>query len=137
MDPKANLIWNLLYASQTGNYLQSFDYAVTLAYVTKSSPVLQRLESLRTGVEITPGIRIPFTYLVHQYARMKDDNLRKRIKLETGGRTKQKVSVGEILEGVRYVNRIVLISCFEVMEEQKIDVDISNLYTSDPNRDSI
>jgi hypothetical protein len=137
MDPKANLIWNLLYSSQQGNYLQSFDYAVTLAYVTKSATVLERLESIRRGVEIKPGIRIPFTYLIHQYARMRDDNLRRKIKLETGGRTKQKVSVGEILEGIRFVNRIVLISCFEVMEEQKIDVDITNLYKTDPSRDSI
>lgn len=137
MDPKANLIWNLLYASQLGNYLQSFDYAVTLAYVTKSNVVLQRLESLRRGVEIKPGVRIPFTYLVHQYARMKEDKLKRRIKLETGGRTNQKVSVGEILEGVRYVNRVCLISCFEVMEEQKIDLDISSLYKADPSRDSI
>jgi len=117
--------------------MQSFDYAVTLAYVTRATQILKRLESLRQGVEIKPGIRIPFTYLVHQYARMKDDSLRKRIKLETGGRTKQKVSVGDILEGVRYVNRIILISCFEVMEEQKIDVDITNLYKTDPSRDSI
>ena len=137
MDAKANLIWNLLFASQQGNYLQSYDYAVTLAYVTKSASILARLDSLRVGVEIKPGIRVPHTYLVHQYARMKDDSLRRKIKLDTGGRTKQKVSVGEILEGIRYVNRLVLISCFEVMEEEKIDIDISHLYKTDPARDSI
>ena len=137
MDAKANLIWNLLFASQQGNYLQSFDYAVTLAYVTNSGPVLQRLESLRQGVEVTPGIRIPLTYLVHQYARMRDDNLRRKIKLDAGGRTKQKVSVGEILEGIRYSNRLILISCFEIMEKGQIDVDISSLYKADPARESI
>jgi len=137
MDPKANLVWNLLYASQTGNYLQSFDYAVTLAFVTKATSVMNRLEFIRKGVEIKPGVRVPFTYLIHQYSRMRDDNLRKKIKLETGGRTRQKVSVGDILEGIRFVNRVVLISCFEVMEEQKIDVDITNLYKTDPARDSI
>jgi hypothetical protein len=48
-----------------------------------------------------------------------------------------KVSVGDILEGIRYVNRVVLISCFEVMEQEKINVDIGELFKKDPERASI
>lgn len=115
----------------------AFDYAVTLAYVTRSQAIVKRLESLRRGVEIKPGIRVPFTFLMHQYARLKDDDLRRKVKIFAGGRTKHKISVGDILEGIRYVNRVVLISCFEVMEDQKINIDIGELYKSDPNRESI
>ena len=137
MDAKTSLIFSLLMAVSSGNYLLAFDFAVTLAYVTHNTAVIKRLESLRHGVEIKPGIRVPFTFLVHQYSKMKDDDLRKKMKIYAGGRTKHKINVGDILEGIRYVNRVVLISCFEVMEEQKINIDLSELYKSDPNRDAI
>jgi len=137
MDPKANIVWNLLYASSQGNYLLSFDYAVTLAYITKSSSVLDRLNKMREGVEIKPGVSVPFVYLIHQYSKMKDDNLKAKVKIYTKGRTKAKVTVGDILEGIRFVNRIVLISCFEVMESEKINVDIGELFKKDPERTSI
>jgi len=134
MDPKANIVWNLLYASSQGNYLLSFDYAVTLAYITKNSTVLDRLNKMREGVEIKPGVTVPFVYLIHQYSKMKDDNLKAKVKIYTKGRTKIKVTVGDILEGIRFVNRIVLISCFEVMEQEKINVDIGELFKKDPER---
>lgn len=137
MDAKTSLIFSLLFAVQAGNYMLAFDYAVTMAYVTRNAAIIKRLESLRRGVEIKPGIRVPFTFLMHQYSQMKDTDLRKKIKIFAGGRTKHKISVGDILEGIRYVNRIVLISCFEVMEDQKINIDIGDLYKSDPNRESI
>jgi len=137
MDPKANIVWNLLYASSQGNYLLSFDYAVTLAYITKNSTVLDRLNKMREGVEIKPGVTVPFVYLIHQYSKMKDDNLKAKVKIYTKGRTKIKVTVGDILEGIRFVNRIVLISCFEVMEQEKINVDIGELFKKDPERSSI
>lgn len=137
MDPKANIVWNLLYASSQGNYLLSFDYAVTLAHITGNTTVKNRLESLRNGVEIKPGVKVPFVYLVHQYSRMRDDNLKSKVKIYSKGRTKMKVSVGDILEGIRYVNRVVLISCFEVMEQEKINVDIGELFKKDPERASI
>jgi len=137
MDPKANIVWNLMYASSQGNYMLSFDYAVTLAHITNSSVVKDRLESLRSGVEIKPGVKVPFVYLIHQYSRMKEDNLKRKVNIYTKGRTKVKISAGDILEGIRYVNRIVLISCFEVMEQEKISVDIAELYRKDPDRASI
>jgi len=137
VDPKANIVWNLMYASSQGNYMLSFDYAVTLAHITKNAVVMNRLENIRNGVEIKPGVKVPFAYLIHQYSRMKEDNLKKKVNIYTRGRTKVKISAGDILEGIRYVNRIVLISCFEVMEEGKINVDISDLFKMDPNRSSI
>jgi hypothetical protein len=137
MDAKSTLSFSLLLATQSGNYMLAFDYAVTLAYVTHSAAIIKRLESMRQGVEIKPGIRVPFTFLMHQYARMKDDDLRRKVKIYAGGRIKHRISVGDILEGIRYVNRVVLISCFEVMEDQKINIDIGELYKSEPNRESI
>lgn len=115
----------------------SFDYAVTLAHITKNAVVMNRLDSLKNGVEIKPGVKVPFVYLIHQYSRMKEENLKRKVSIYTKGRTKVKVSAGDILEGIRYVNRIVLISCFEVMESEKINVDISDLYKRDPERASI
>ena len=84
MDAKSSLSFSLLLAVQAGNYLLAFDYAVTLAYVTRSAAIIKRLESLRRGVEIKPGIRVPFTFLMHQYSHMKDDNLRKKMKIYYG-----------------------------------------------------
>jgi len=136
-DAKTNIIWSLLFAISQGNYLLGFDYAVTLAYITKNSTVLDRLNKMREGVEIKPGVSVPFTYLIHQYSKMKDDNLKQKVKIYTHGRTKVKVTVGDILEGIRFVNRIVLISCFEVMESEKISVDIGDLFKKDPERTSI
>jgi hypothetical protein len=137
MDPKGSIIFSLLYAVSLGNYMLAFDYAVTLAHITNNSKVKDRLEGLRAGVEIKPGVNVPFVYLIHQYSRMKDDNLKRKVSIYTKGRTKIKISVGDILEGIRFVNRIVLISCFQVMETEKINVDIAELYRNNPDRASI
>lgn len=137
VDNTTMIIWNLLAASQGGNYLQAFDYAVTLAHISQSATAINRLDDLRKGVEIKKGVRVPFSYLIHQYGRMRDDNLKRKVRLITGGKNKVKATAGEILEGIRLVNRIVLITCFEVMEEKKISINIAELYKENPNRDSI
>lgn len=118
-------VFNILQASSTGNIQYSLKLAIALAAMLNSKVSHEKLMFI--WEKTNEKLMLPFAWTWSQYKRIADQSLSSNISLETDEVLGEDIMVAEVVKIVQDIDLMVLVSVHMMVQEAKIELDISAL----------